>query len=162
MVFVSEPELRTFAVVPLGCMLSWNGYLASVQEYTANLAPELLTAMDMDIRKYDMDKYRPLSADVFAVAAMMLDWLTDSPPRRLASKSVVDMLSDDAYDFFSRSLQKDSEWRLSIDDALAHRWLKGTLEESGSEDFLREHASKFNDEVLSADVATPGDSQSRS
>eukprot|EP00928_Gymnodinium_smaydae_P020080 TRINITY_DN17756_c0_g1_i1.p1 TRINITY_DN17756_c0_g1~~TRINITY_DN17756_c0_g1_i1.p1 ORF type:complete len:389 (+),score=81.33 TRINITY_DN17756_c0_g1_i1:104-1168(+) len=124
-VFLQKGGNNLEVVVPIGSVLSWAGFKATVQDIESHrIAPEISSALYKDVRRFDLSRYSPASADVFAVAALVLEGLAGVPPNKLKDPKVAERVSDDAYDFLLRALHGDPAWRLSLEDALVHRWLR--------------------------------------
>eukprot|EP00927_Polykrikos_kofoidii_P041955 TRINITY_DN35837_c0_g1_i1.p1 TRINITY_DN35837_c0_g1~~TRINITY_DN35837_c0_g1_i1.p1 ORF type:complete len:351 (-),score=30.92 TRINITY_DN35837_c0_g1_i1:100-1152(-) len=124
MVFLDESGCLS-CILLLGCCMTWRGFKSSVMAVdSARIAPEVSYILN-DGGNLSQRKKDSLScADVFSVATIILEAMTGAPPGDLRQLRVSSDLSKGAIDFFQMTLYKDPEWRLSVDDALLHSWLR--------------------------------------
>lgn len=114
------------AVVPVACLLSKTGRRAAAAaaaegEARSGLAPELCRALAGGA---GLDAMVQSATDTYAAISLALAAMTLATPEQLQKAVNTTRLSGLARDLLIKGLQTDPAWRLGLEQALRHRWLR--------------------------------------
>merc|ERR1712224_1193967 len=128
-----DDEASLVNVFPIGAILSLSGVLSmALRIERIKFAPELQAWISAQY-KYHFSPECLLKAGVYAVAASILHAHADLMPAQLCHPRAHGTLSKEAADFMERALFEEPEWRLHIETALQHPWLKKFKNHSGNQ-----------------------------
>mmetsp|Transcript_79446 Transcript_79446/g.208621 ORF Transcript_79446/g.208621 Transcript_79446/m.208621 type:complete len:388 (+) Transcript_79446:79-1242(+) len=117
-------------LLPLGCLLSYKGALASVLSIVmaqgrSRVAPELYQELNNTEAKLLKNPEATFAADIFAVALIVVEAMAGGAGLEALQGPSDKGLGAGATDLLAKMLYKEHTWRLCGRDALAHPWLKG-------------------------------------
>jgi len=127
---------RLGCLLPVGCLFTAAGARTVVRMASAQLddggsflAPEVQEAAhSISVCLVDKDDETQAAADAHAAGALLLRACAGVLPQAVWQPAVLEALPRGAADLLPRLLHKDRAWRLRVQDALLHPWVRSGRE----------------------------------